>query len=117
MSFCKEKIGIDPDVKGYQLYILAPELEEKMGGVYLPDSYLKDQKRRQNIGVVLKKGPSAFLDRFKDRECEIGDWVVYAIREREPQYVGEHTCYYVADENILAILTPEDVKVILATGK
>jgi len=117
-SFCKDQIGIDPQVLGYQLLIKAPTLEEKTsGGIIRPDSVIKDQMRRQNIGLILKVGPSCFKDNLADRYCEVGDWVAYSNFERSPEYVGTYVLYYISDAHILAKYSEEDVKKILEVIK
>jgi co-chaperonin GroES (HSP10) len=83
------------------------------GGIIRPESLISEQKRRQNVGLVLKVGPSAFKERCEDRYCEVGDWVAYSNFERHPEYVGKHIVYYVSDSNLLAVYSKEDIEVIL----
>ena len=114
-SFCKQQIGIDPDVLGYQVLVKAPVLPEKTGGgIIRPTELIKEQQRRQNVGLILKLGPSAFKDpRTEDRRCDVGDWVAYSNFERSCEKVGEHLLYYVSDAHILARYSEEDVNKIL----
>lgn len=117
-SFCQEQVGIDPDVLGYQILVKAPILEEKTAaGIFLCDDVIKSQQRRQNIGLILKIGPSAFQDRCADRKCEIGDWVAYSNFERSPEYVDKYVLYYINDAHILARYSPADVQKILKVYK
>ncbi len=112
VSFCREQIGCELDVKGYTLLIKAYIMPDRTtGGIIRPDSVIDDQKRRQNLGLVLKIGPTAFVDRFEDRRCNVGDWVHYSTMEREPIYPGTDTCYYINDEKIYAVIPPEDLHV------
>lgn len=113
-TFCKEQIGIDPEVLGYQVLIKAPSIQEKTsGGIIRPDSLISEQQRRHNIGLILKIGPSAFKDKCEDRRCEVGDWVAYSNFERSVEYVGAHILYYVSDAHILSRYSDDDVKKIL----
>lgn len=117
-SFCKQQIGIDPEVLGYQVLVKAPVLPEKTsGGIFRPESIREDQTRRQNVGLVLKLGPSCFQDRTADRKCEVGDWVAYSNFERSSEKVGQHQLYYISDAHILAKYTEEDVNKILEVVK
>lgn len=117
-SFCKQQVGIDPDVLGYQILVKGPLLPDKSeGGVILPTSLKSEQQRRQTVGLVLKIGPSAFKGNLEDRKCEIGDWVGYTNFERTPLEVGEHTLYYINDAHILARYSLEDVEKILRKFK
>lgn len=117
-SFCKQKIGIDPEVLGYQVLVMGPLLEEKTkGGIIRPDHLIKEQQHRQNIGLILKMGPSCFKDHLADRRCEIGDWVAYSNFERQQERVGDFILYYINDAHILARYSEEDVKKILEIKK
>lgn len=113
-SFCYQQIGVDPDIKSHFLFIRPYVLPEKTtGGIFRPDSVVDEQKRLQNVGLVLKKGPTAFAGSFADHHCEEGDWVLYSTMERSPVYmqtdVCKDTCYVVNDENVLMVIPPEDV--------
>lgn len=113
-SFCYEQVGVDPDVKGHFLFIRPYVLPEKTaGGVIRLTSTVDEQKRLQNVALVLKKGPSAFEGGWADHYCDVGDWVLYSTMERSPVYMQtdlcKDTCYVVNDENVLMVIPPEDV--------
>jgi co-chaperonin GroES (HSP10) len=117
-SFCKQQIGIDPEVLGYQVLVKGPILHDKTkGGIILTDSLIKEQQRRQNIGLILKIGPTAFKDRCADRKCEVGQWVAYSNFERSPEYINDFVLYYISDAHILARYSEEDVEKILERFK
>lgn len=113
-SFCYQQVGVDPDVKGHFLFIKPYVLPEKTaGGVIRPSSTVDEQKRLQNVGLVLKKGPTAFQGGFEDHYCEEGDWVLYSTMERSPVYIQtdlcKDVCYVVNDENVLMVIPAPDV--------
>lgn len=116
-SLCMAEIGCSPDVRGYRLLIKAPEIPEKKGNIILSDSYRQTQERRQNIGLVLAMGPSAFTGSHEDKKCSVGDWVHYSILEREPVYPNGKACFYINDDKIIAILKPEEVFMFLDEKK
>lgn len=116
-SLCKQEIGCDPNVLGWNLLIKAPDIPEKMGSIYLSHDFRETQERRQNIGRVLKIGSVAFTDRHESRRCEVGDWVHYSILEREPIYPNGHKCFYITDDKVLAILDPSEVVMFLDSKK
>lgn len=50
-------------------------------GIYLSDQSREEDKLQGKVGLVVKKGPSAFVDEanewFKDVSVEVNDWVVF----------------------------------------
>lgn len=50
-------------------------------GIYLSDQSREEDKVQGKVGLVVKKGPSAFVDDanewFKDISVELNDWVVF----------------------------------------
>ncbi len=117
-SFCKQQVGIDPEVLGYQILVKSAVLDQKReSGLLMPDSVIKEQSRRQNIGLILKIGPSAFKGNCEDRLCNVGDWIAYSNFERSPEYVGDHVLYYISDAHVIARYTEEDLKKILDRWK
>lgn len=50
-------------------------------GLYLPDQSREEDKVQGKVGLVVKKGPAAFVDEtsewFKDISVELHDWVVF----------------------------------------
>lgn len=66
-------------VKGYQILIEIPELDNKRGNIYLPESMLANEKAGSCIGRVLELGPESFLDEEKfpaGKRCEAGDYII-----------------------------------------
>ena len=54
--------------------------EMTAGGIIITNKTRDEDKWQGKVGLVLKKGPSAFVDEsnqwFKDMKVEVGDWVV-----------------------------------------
>jgi co-chaperonin GroES (HSP10) len=50
-------------------------------GIYLSDQSREEDKVQGKVGLVVKKGPAAFVDEtsewFKDISVEVNDWVVF----------------------------------------
>lgn len=50
-------------------------------GIYLSEQSRDEDKMQGKVGLVVKKGPSAFVDEanewFKDVSVEVNDWVVF----------------------------------------
>lgn len=71
------------------------------GGVYLPENTLKESVWQGVVGLVLKKGPMAFVDddtiSFLGQNVEIGDWIVYRAGDALNITVNETSCRLVQD--------------------
>jgi len=54
--------------------------EKTKGGIIITDQSRDEDKFQGKVGLVLKKGPDAFVDEsgkwFKGMDVEVGDWIV-----------------------------------------
>src|SRR5438270_874787 len=71
------------------------EPEKTAGGIYKPQKSLDESKWQGKVGLVLLKGPGAFLDdqiaKFHGRNVAPGDWVVYRASDGWDQLIrGVH---------------------------
>jgi len=55
--------------------------QKTKSGIYLSDKTVDEDRHQSKIGLVVKKGPTAFVDEndtwFKDVEINEGDWVIF----------------------------------------
>lgn len=55
--------------------------EKTKTGIYMPDKHREEDKYQSKVGLVIKKGPSAFIDTgdnwFKEIEINLNDWIMY----------------------------------------
>jgi len=56
--------------------------EKTKSGIFLPDNHRAEDQHQSKVGLVLKKGPSAFAvaedsEWFKDVNVNINDWIVF----------------------------------------
>jgi len=55
--------------------------EKTKTGIYMPDKHREEDKYQSKVGLVVKKGPSAFVDTgdnwFKDVDINLNDWIMY----------------------------------------
>ena len=83
--------------------------ERTHGGVFLPDKALLEDRFQGKTGLVIKKGPLAFVDdgvvKFGGFNVEVGDWVIYQPANGVEIFLGDHSggtpCRWVEDTNIL----------------
>jgi co-chaperonin GroES (HSP10) len=80
----KEDIGDISNIEIFNNQILVAVYirpEKTKGGIMLPGQTRDDDKYQSKVGLVLKKGPTAFLDDteswFKDVTIDQDDWVVF----------------------------------------
>lgn len=92
------------------------------GGIWLTDDTRKEDEYQGKVGLVIAKGPLAFVDddrnQFHGQNVEIGDWISYrqsdgwqlvlrgAPTTENPK--GEHHCRMLQDIDIKAVLTSPD---------
>jgi hypothetical protein len=117
LSFCMKHIGVEPKLLSFFILVKAVEAESQKGSILMPDSYRESIEIRQNIGLIIAKGPTAFTGPHEDKYCEIGDWIHYSTLDREAIYPNGHRCHYITDDRIYAILKPEEVKMYLDPRK
>lgn len=79
-----EKVG---DITGIDVFLnmvlvvtyIRPKISK--GGIHLADTTLKEDEYQGKVGLVLKKGPLAYVDdkveKFAGCNVNPGDWVVY----------------------------------------
>jgi hypothetical protein len=80
-----------------------------MGGIHLTDKYVDEDKYQSKVGLILKMGPKAFIDRkeiwFRDEYDEQipfaeGEWVVFRPSDGWALSVNDVNCRMLVDTNI-----------------
>jgi len=79
-----KEIGDISDVEVFNNQVLVAiyiRPEQTLGGIILTNNIREEDKWQGKIGLVLKKGPSAFVDDsknwFNGVDVEVNDWVVF----------------------------------------
>ena len=114
----KKKIGkIVDEITIYGNYILLgvyERPEKTKSGLYLGDKTRGEDQHQGKAGLVLKKGPTAFVSDanydFKGQNVGVGDWVSIWVSDGRQLYVNGQLCRLVEDQHIrLKIPTPDSV--------
>lgn len=67
--------------------------EQTKGGIILPDKSIAENRYQNKCGLVLKKGPNAFVDdahtTFGGATIEEGDWVFFRVSDGWEMFLGE----------------------------
>ena len=78
--------------------------ERTAGGIIRPTENLKEDEYQGKVGLILKKGPMAFLDddsnQFHGQNIEVGDWIVYRIGDGWSIHINGSPCRVLADNSI-----------------
>lgn len=86
--------------------------ERSAGGIIIPDMVRNEDKWQGKVGLVLMKGPLAFVDSASDhfggQNVEIGDWIVYRVSDGFPIDINGVHCRIMEDTHIkAAVPSPE----------
>lgn len=89
---------------------IAPE--KTAGGIYRPNSNVKEDVWQGVVGLVLKKGAMAFKDdehnKFNGQDVSIGDWVTFRPGDAKRIQINGVECRIVEDTLIdMVIDTPD----------
>jgi co-chaperonin GroES (HSP10) len=114
----KKKIGKAVDeITIYGNYILLgvyERPEKTKSGIILTGQTRGEDQHQGKAGLVLKKGPTAFVSDdnydFKGQDVDVGEWVSIWVSDGRQLYVGGQLCRLVEDQHIrLKIPTPDIV--------
>lgn len=83
--------------------------QQRASGLYIPDKSRGEDQYQGKVGMVLKKGPMAFVDDgsndFHGQNVQEGDWVVYRISDGFPMDVGGVHCRLIEDVHVRGTVT------------
>lgn len=86
--------------------------EKTAGGIILTDNTRKEDEYQGKVGLVLKKGPMAFVDdghvQFHGQNVEIGDWIAYRHSDGWPISVNGCHCRIIEDSHVKLTLDDPD---------
>lgn len=77
------------------------------------DKDLLEQQYQGSVGLVVKKGPGAFMDapgaQFHDLKVEEGDWVLTRPADGLSLFINQVPCRLFEDVNILMVVKNPDI--------
>jgi len=86
--------------------------EKTAGGIFLTDGTRKEDEYQGKVGLVLKKGPMAFVDdrsiSFHGQNVEVGDWVAYRHSDGWALNVNGTHCRVIEDSHVRARIDNPD---------
>ena len=82
-------------------------------GIHLADVTRKEDQYQGKAGLILKKGPSAFVDdenySFRGQNVAVGDWVAIFVSDGRSIVVNGQLCRIVDDQHIRLKIPAPDV--------
>lgn len=88
--------------------------EKTAGGIIRPGTNVQEDEYQGKVGLVVKKGPSAFLDNddedFQGQNVTIGDWVVFRVGDGWQLTIRDTACRILTDRTVrMKIGNPGDI--------
>lgn len=87
--------------------------EQTKGGVFLPGQTRAEDRWQGKVGLVLKKGPTAFCDdnavSFAGVDVAVGDWVVFSQNDGWSLNINGAPCRMLQDVHIKARVAAPDM--------
>ena len=78
--------------------------EKTAGGIIIPEQNRAEDKIQGKVGLVVRKGPTAFVDDtntwFSDVDVKLGDWVVFRASDGWSITVNKILCRIVDDTDV-----------------
>jgi co-chaperonin GroES (HSP10) len=123
----QNKIGVLNHIKLLHNQVLVATYvrpEKTRGGIILAPSIRDEDKYQGKVGIVIAKGPMAFVDdsrtQFMGATVELGDWITYRMSDGWQMTIkgnstsdnpsGEYHCRMLQDIDIKAIIShPDDL--------
>lgn len=110
-----EAIG---DLSGVELFhnqvlvVTYKRPEKSAGGIYYTDTTRKEDEYQGKVGLVVKKGPIAFVDdaavKFAGQDVAVGDWISYRASDGWALTVNGQHCRMLEDSHVKLRLDSPD---------
>lgn len=86
--------------------------EKTKGGIVLPDQHRSEDKFQGKVGLVLKKGPDAFVDNtntwFNGVSVDVNDWIIFRPADGWSITVNGVLCRILNDINVRGRISHPD---------
>lgn len=89
--------------------------EKTRSGIILSDTTRKEDEYQGKVGLVVKKGPMAFVDddrvQFHGQNVSVGDWITYRFSDGFPLEINGVHCRLLEDSHVrLRIASPDTIR-------
>jgi co-chaperonin GroES (HSP10) len=87
--------------------------EKTVKGLYIPETNRENDKYQSKVGLILKTGPSAFVDDsgqwFDGVEINVGDWVVHRPSDGWQITINGMSCRILDDTSVRGTIQHPDM--------
>lgn len=87
--------------------------EKTKGGILRPESNLKEDVYQGKVGLVLKKGPMAFVSDanidFMEMQVNEGDWIAFRVGDALSMQINGVDCRMVVDRSVRMRVTDPEI--------
>jgi len=89
------------------------ESEKTAGGIIKPDKTIGESRYQGKVGLVLKKGPQAFVDdtsvKFHGQKAEVGDWILFRFADAWEIFILGVSVRFLFDTDVKAIVSDPSI--------
>ena len=112
-----EQVGDTSSIEIFNMQVLVAVYirpEKTKGGLFLSDKSRDEDRYQSKVGLILKKGPTAFVDKdgewFSGLDINEGDWVVFRPSDGWNITINGTLCRMLDDMSVRArIVHPDQV--------
>jgi len=112
----QSKVGNLKDIELFNMQVLVGiyvRPQKTASGILLTDKTIDEDNYQGKVGLVLKTGPSAFVDEtrkwFNGQQIKVGDWVVFRPSDGWALSVNGKSCRILDDLSIKARIKEPDM--------
>lgn len=110
-----EQVGDTSSIEVFNMQVLVAVYirpEKTKGGLFLSDKARDEDRYQSKVGLILKKGPTAFVDKdgewFSGLDIKEGDWIVFRPSDGWNITVNGTLCRMLDDMSVRARIAHPD---------
>lgn len=110
-----EQVGDTSKIEVFNMQVLVAVYirpEKTKGGLFLSDKARDEDRYQSKVGLILKKGPTAFVDKdgewFSGLDIKEGDWIVFRPSDGWNVTVNGTLCRMLDDVSVRARIAHPD---------
>jgi co-chaperonin GroES (HSP10) len=110
-----EQVGDTSSIEVFNMQVLVAVYirpEKTKSGLYLSDKSREEDRYQSKVGLIIKKGPTAFVDKggewFSDLDISEGDWIVFRPSDGWNITVNGTLCRMLDDMSVRARISHPD---------